>query len=111
MKVEPEIIEASSGATISHTGNETLVVTIEGDHGQLTTVEVPPNTTVHWMPPAGWGSAAFSARNHDTEYRVIDQEAVATSRLAIAAKWATWGQVWVAAGLAFTNASPSTAIF
>lgn len=78
MIVEPdEVISATTGARISHTGAGTLVVTIEGDTGATVTIEVPQGQVVTWIPPAGWQSATFRATGHVDVFRLIEQEAAA----------------------------------
>lgn len=79
MQVDPDdVILASSGAKISHTGSGPLMVTITSQDDDIVTIEVPPGTTVTWYPPAGWRSARFTAPGHTEEYRDIDQEAAAS---------------------------------
>jgi hypothetical protein len=75
MQVDPpKVISARDGATISNSGTSALVVTITSDRGQQVTVEVPPEGSVVWYPPAGWRSARFNAPGYPEEFRMIEQE-------------------------------------
>lgn len=71
MNVTPEIILRADGATISHNGTGTLVVTIKGSNGAEEVVDVPPGAGITWFPPAGWTSATFSAPGHPSIDRNI----------------------------------------
>lgn len=81
LTVNPDgVIGAVNGAKISHNGTTTVVITAENEDGNTETFEVPPGTTIHWVPPAGWKTVTFSGCG-DKVFRVIDPDtAPATSR-------------------------------
>lgn len=72
MKVDPsDIISPTGGAEVSHDGTTTITVTITSDTGDEVTIQVPPNTIVRWVPPAGWDSATFNSPGHAELFRLI----------------------------------------
>lgn len=61
LTVNPTIIDSNGHANVSHSGSDTITVTITSQDGDQVTITVPPNTVVQWSPPAGWTQARFTA--------------------------------------------------
>ena len=101
MRVEPDpIIGERTGATISHRGSGTLVVTATNQDGATVPIEVPEGADVLWHPPAGWEKVTFSAAGYADEHRIIDPSFLGVGARAFAASLAKWNHLCVAATIA-----------